>query len=110
MGVAVGRLNLEESLPDIEDGDIKSSATQIIDGDLFVLFLVQAVGQRGGRGLIDDSENFQPGNLARVLGRLALAVIKISRNRDYRLGDFLPQLGFRIRLQLGEDEGGDLLG
>jgi hypothetical protein len=36
------------------------------------VLLVQAVGQRSGRRLVDDAQHFKTGDLAGILGCLAL--------------------------------------
>jgi hypothetical protein len=72
-------------------------------------FLVQAVSQGGCGWLVDDAQDFQPGDLAGVLGRLALAVVEVSRDGDHRLVDRLTQVGFGVRFQLGQDHGRNLL-
>ena len=33
MGVTVGRLDLEDTVGDFEDGDIEGTSTKIVDGD-----------------------------------------------------------------------------
>ena len=65
--VAVGGLDLENAVADFQHGNIERAAAQIVDRDLFVLLLVQAVGERGRRRLVDDAQNFQAGDLARRL-------------------------------------------
>ena len=45
MGVAIGRLYLEHTVSYFEDGNVERAATQIEHRDLFVLFLVQTIGQ-----------------------------------------------------------------
>ena len=101
--VAVGRLDLEHAVADLQHGDVEGAAAQVVDRDLLVLLLVQAVGQRGGGGLVDDAQHFQPGNAPGVLGGLALGVVEIGRNRDDRLRDLLAQAHFGVGLQLGQD-------
>ena len=65
---------------------------------MLVLLLVEAVRERGGGGLIDDAEDFQPGNLTRILGRLALGIIEIRGNCYDSLRDLFTQVRFGIGL------------
>ena len=44
-----------------------------------------AEGQRGGRRLVDDVDDFQPGHLTGVGGRLAAQFVEIGRHGDHRL-------------------------
>ena len=76
----------------------------------FFCVLVEAEGE-GGRGrLVDDALDLEAGDLARVLGRLALRVVEIGRHRDDGLGDRLAEIVLGGLLHLLEDEGGDFLG
>ena len=105
--VAVGGLHLEDAVADFEHGDVERAAAQVVHRDLFVLLLVEAVGERGGGRLVDDAEHFEARDLAGVLGGLALGVVEISRNRDDGLGDLFAELGFRIGLQFAENHRGN---
>ena len=107
VGVAVGGLDLEDAVADFEHGNIERAAAQVVDGDLLVLLLVEAVGQRGGGRLVDDAQHFEAGDLAGVLGGLALGVVEISGDGDDGLGDFLAELRFGVGLELGQDHRGD---
>ena len=108
MGVAVGGEDLEDPVGDVEDRDVERAAAQVEDGDLLVLLLVEAIGQRRRRRLVDDPRHLQPGDLAGVLGRLPLAVVKIRRHRDHRLADLVAQVALRRFLELSQDQGRDL--
>ncbi len=109
-GVAVGRLDLEHAVADLEDRNVEGAAAEIVDGDGLAVFLVEAIGQRGRGRLVDDAQDVEPGDLAGVLGCLALGVVEISRNGDDRLLDLLAEMGFGGLLHLLQDEGGNLRG
>ena len=108
MRVPVRGLHLEGALADLQDGDVEGAAAQVVDGDKLLALLVQAVGERRRRRLVDDPQHLQPGDLARVLGRVALAVVEVGGDRDHRLADALAQIGFRVGLELLQDHGRDL--
>ena len=82
----------------------------VVDHDLLVIFLIDAVCQRSGSRLVDDTLDVQAGDGAGVLGSLTLAVVEVSRNGDDGLGDRLAQISLRISLQLLQDHSADLLG
>ena len=107
--VAVGREDLDDALADAEDRDVERATAEVVDGDdLFLAGLVQPVGEcRGGR-LVDDAQDLEAGDLAGVLGRLALGVVEVGRDRDDRLRDLVAELRLGVRAQLLEDHGGDL--
>ena len=106
-GVAIGGLHFEDAVADFQHRDVEGAAAKVIDRDGAGLFLVQAIGQRRGGGLVDDAKNFQARDLAGVLGRLALGVVEIGGNGDDGLGDLLAQMRFGGFLHLLQDEGGD---
>ncbi len=109
VGVAVGGLHLEDAVADLKDRDVEGAAAEVEHGDLLVLLLVEAVGERSGGGLVDDAEDLKAGDLAGVLGGLALRVVEIGRHGDHGLRDLLAEVGLGVGLQLAEDEGGNLL-
>ena len=110
MGIPIRRLHFKKPVPNIQNRDIKSPTAQIINRNLLILLLIQSVGQRGRRRLVNDPQNFQPSNFPRVFRCLTLTIVEISRHRDHRLGDFFSQLRFRIRLEFGQNKGGNFLG
>ena len=103
MRVAIGRLDLDHALADLERGDVERAAAEVVNGDRLVLLLVQAVGQRGRGGLVHDALDVESGDLAGVLGRLALGVVEVGGNGDDGLGDLLPEVVFRRLLELAQD-------
>ena len=107
VGVAIRGLDLKDTVADFQDTDVEGAAAEVIHRDLLVLLPVEAVGERGGGGLVYDAEDFQTGDLARVLGGLPLGVVEVCRDRDDRLGDGFAQARFGVGLELGEDHRGD---
>jgi hypothetical protein len=105
--VTVGRLHLE--LPrafdvvQLEHGDIVCSSAQIEDCDLLILLLVETVGERRGRRLVDDAEHVEAGDLAGILRRLTLRVVEVRGNGDDRLGHGVAEVVFRRLLHFLED-------
>jgi hypothetical protein len=108
VGVAVGGLDLDDALAHFEDRDVEGAAAEVVDRDRLVLLLVEAVGERRGRRLVDDALDVEAGDLAGVLGGLALGVVEVGRDGDDRLGHLLAQVVFGRLLQLAEDHRGDL--
>ena len=108
VGVAVRRLDLEDALAQLEDRDVEGAAAEVVDGDLLVVLLVEAVGERRGRRLVDDPADLEAGDPAGVLRRLALGVVEVGRDGDDRLGDLLAEIRLGVGLQLLEDHRADL--
>ena len=88
MGVPICRLHLKEAIPNVQNRNIERAPAQIIHRNLLILLLVQSIGQRSGRRLVDDAENLKPSNLARILGCLTLTVVEVSRHGNHRLRNF----------------------
>src|SRR5438132_1214753 len=82
-------------------------AAQVVDCDPLVLLLGQAVGQRGGRRLVDDAEHVEARDLAGVLGGLPLAVVEVGGHRDDGVRHRLAEVVLRGLLHLLEDHGRD---
>jgi len=108
MRVAVGRLDFKNAVAELEDGNIERTPAQVIDRNLLVFLLVQAIGQRSRSGLVDDALDFQTGNTTRILGRLTLAVVEICRNGDHRFGNGLAQISLGICFELLQYHGRNL--
>lgn len=94
MCIAVGGLDFKNAIAQLENGNIESAAAKVVyrDGLLFLLILVEAVSKAGCRRLVDNSLDFQPGDLAGILGSLALSVVKICRNGDNSFRNRLAEI------------------
>ena len=107
--VTRGGLHLEDAVADLQDGDVEGAAAEVEDEDGLVgRLLVEPVGERGRRRLVDDPLDVEAGDLAGVLGRLALVVVEVGRNGDHGRVDGLAELGLGVRLQLLQDHRRDL--
>ena len=102
--------HLNHAVVNLQDGHIESTAAQVIDHDPLALFLIHAIGQGCGGRLVDDPLHIQAGDLARVLGGLALGVGEICGHGDDRLGDRTAQIRLGVGFQLLQNHGADLLG
>src|SRR5699024_7979890 len=64
--VAGGGADLDDAVADVEQRDVEGTATEVEDQDgLLLLALVEAVGERGRGGLVDDAQDVEAGDLAR---------------------------------------------
>ena len=109
--VAVGGLDLEHAVADLEDRHVEGAAAEVEHEDRLVgVLLVEAVGERGGRRLVDDAEHLEPGDLAGLLGGGALGVVEVGGHGDDGLGDGVAEVALGVSLQLLQRAGRDLLG
>ena len=107
MGVAVGGLHFKHTVADLQHGDVECAAAQVVDRDVLVGLLVEAVGQRGGGRLVNDAQHVQAGDLAGILGRLTLRVVVVSRHGDDGLGNRFAQARLGVGLEFAKDHGGN---
>ena len=109
--VAVGRLDLEDAIADLEHRDVERAAAEVEDEDRLVFgALLEAVGERRRRRLVDDAQDLEPGDRARLLGGGALGVVEVRGNGDDRLRDRVAEIRLGVALELHQRACGDLLG
>ena len=109
MGVTGSGLDFKDTLFNGQEGDIKSTTTKIEDENvlLSLSLLVETIGDGGGGGFIDDTEDVQAGNQTGVLGSLALRVVEVGGDGDDGIVDGRAKVGFGGFLHLEEDHGRD---
>ena len=109
MGVAVGGLDLEDTVLNSEEGDIESSSSEIEDKNVAFSFslLVETVGNSSGGGLVDNALDVETRDGSGVLGGLTLGVVEVSGNSHDGVLDGLAEVSFSDFLHLDEDHGGD---
>ena len=113
--VAVGGQRDEFAAAGLDHRDVERAAAQVVDQDLLagLVPLQQALPEpeRQGRrrGLVNDVQDFQPGDVAGILRPLAADFIEVGRDGDH---DFLEiaDLPLGVVPQLVQDAGLDGLG
>ena len=110
MRIAVGSLNLNDTVSNFNNGHIKGTAAQVVYHDILLFFIVQTICQCSCGRLVDNTFYFQTCNFTCILGGLALCVIKICGNGNHSLIYLFSQIALRICLQLLQNHSGDLLG
>ncbi|MNQ62226.1 NAD-specific glutamate dehydrogenase [compost metagenome] len=106
--VAAGSHHLEHPAMQTQDGNVKGAATEVIDGDHPFLTGVEAVGDGGGGGLVEQAQHVQTGQPGRILGALALGVIKIGGHCDDHTVEITAEGGGAALGQFFEDLRRDL--
>ena len=92
MGVAVGGQNGENPIDDFQDGNIKRAAAKVEHRDGLFALALQTISQGCRRGFVDDALDLETGDLAGILGSLALAVVEVGGNGDDGFGHRLTQI------------------
>src|SRR5438128_1011702 len=94
--VALRAQDTKLSGSNVDEGDIKGAATQVIDQhELVLLSKFQSKGQCGSRRFVDDLQYLKPSLLASRDRGSALMVVEIRRNCDHDLlhGPFQKSFG-----------------
>mmetsp|Transcript_18981 Transcript_18981/g.40214 ORF Transcript_18981/g.40214 Transcript_18981/m.40214 type:complete len:233 (-) Transcript_18981:155-853(-) len=111
VGVAGGGDHLEDAVVDGEERHVEGAAAQVEDEDvLLARLLVEAIGDGGGGGLVDDAHHVEARDGAGVLSRLALRVVEVGGDRDNGVLHLLGEELLGRLLHAAEHHSGDLLG
>ena len=108
--VACGCLDFEDAVGELEDGHVEGAAAEVEDEHFLLALLVDAVGECSSRRLVDDAQDVEARNAARILRGLALSIVEVGRHRNHGIRHLLAELGLSIGLQLLEDHRRDFLG
>lgn len=103
VSVTSGGLDGEDTTLDVQQGNIESTTTQIVDEDVALLVGLagaQTVSNSGSSGLVDDTENVQASNGTGILGSLTLVVVEVGGDSDDGLLNLLAELGLSNLLHL----------
>lgn len=103
MGVTGGSLDGEDTTLDVQEGDIESTTTKIVDHDVALLLglaRAETVGNSGSSRLVNDTEDVEARNGTGILGSLTLVVVEVGGDSDDGLLDLLTELGLGNLLHL----------
>jgi hypothetical protein len=103
VGVTSSGLDGKDTTLDVQEGNIESSTTEIVDENVTLLGGLsgtETVSNGGSGRLVDDTENVEASNGTGVLGSLTLVVVEVSWDSDDGLGDLLAQLNLGDLLHL----------
>ena len=106
--VAGGREDLEDVAVEIEQRAVERAAAEVVDGDALVAGTTEAVGERGGRRLVEDAEDLETGDAAGDLRRRALELVEVRGDRDDGALDRAAERGLGDLPRALEDERADL--
>lgn len=111
VGVTGGGKDLEDTLINGQERNIKSTTTEIVDNDVALasISLIKTVGNGGGGGLVDNAEDVEAGNDTGILGSLALVVVEVGGDGDDGVSDLLSKVALSDILHLAQNHGRDLL-
>ena len=91
MRVPIRSCNLDQTVADVQNRDIKGPASEVVNRDGLVFLLIQAVGKSSCRRLVDNALNVESGNLAGIFRGLTLRVIEICRDYDCALNSLIKE-------------------
>ncbi len=103
VSVTSGSLDGEDTTLDVQQGDVESTTTQIVDQDVALLVRLaraETVGDGSGSRLVDDTENVQASDGTGILGSLTLVVVEVGGDSDDSLLNLLAELGLSNLLHL----------
>ena len=103
VSVTSGSLDGEDTTLDVQQGNIESTTTEIVDEDVALLVRLagaETVGDSSGSRLVDDTENVEASDGTGILGGLTLVVVEVSGHGDDGLLNLLAELGLSNLLHL----------
>ena len=107
VGIAVCGLYFEDAVAEFEDGNIESTATKVEDNNLLVFVLFETISKSGCGRLVNNTANFEAGNLTSILRSLALRIVEVSRNCNDSFSHSLAEEGLCVCLNLRKNHSGN---
>lgn len=85
--VSISRFDLKHTTWDLENRDIKSTTTKIVNSDNFTIGLIKTESESSRSWFVDDTLDLEVSDLASVFSSLTLRVVKVSGNSHNSLFD-----------------------
>ena len=102
-------LHLERALADLQDRDVERAAAEVVDGDDLLVRLVEAVGQRRRRRLVDDAQDVRgPAISPAAFVAWRCESLKYAGTVITASVTGVAEVGLGVRLQLLQDHRADL--
>ena len=108
--VAAGADHADQAVLDLDHRDVECAAPQVVNQNGLVLALLEAIGDGGGGGLVQDRPHVQARQPAGVGRRLAFRRAEIGRAGDHDIGDLVAERDLGVTDDLAQDERRDVLG
>mmetsp|Transcript_1639 Transcript_1639/g.2432 ORF Transcript_1639/g.2432 Transcript_1639/m.2432 type:complete len:172 (-) Transcript_1639:305-820(-) len=108
--VAVSGNHLKHAIVDGQEGHIEGATAKVVDQDVLLRLLVQAVCDGSSSWLVDNTQDVHAGDGACILCGLPLGIVEVCRHGDDCVLDLFPQIILGSLLHLREDHGGNLFG
>ena len=105
--VATSCQHLEHAFFHAQDGNIKCAAAQVEYGIQPLAGFIQPIGQRSGRGFVDEPQHGQARQLRGVFGGLALRIVEVGRHGNDGAFHLAAQAGIGPLTQGGQQAGAD---
>jgi len=100
--ISASRADLEHAIIESQNGDVERTPTQIIDSERTVFVAVEAVSERGGGRLVEQTQHFEASESAGVFRGLSLRIIEVSRYGDDGAA-YVTQHALRVFFELFQD-------
>ena len=105
--VAIRREHFEHAARELEDRDVERAAAQIVDRVGALRCVVETVGDRRRRRLVQEPQHVETRELRGILGRLPLRIVEIRGHRDHRAGELAREARLGANAQRAQDLGRD---
>mmetsp|Transcript_7182 Transcript_7182/g.16844 ORF Transcript_7182/g.16844 Transcript_7182/m.16844 type:complete len:179 (-) Transcript_7182:2538-3074(-) len=111
MCISMGSQDFKRTIINVQEGDIKRSATQIKYKHVLVIhILVHAICNRCSCRFVDDPLDRETSNPSSILGGLALIIIEVGRNSHDGTSNALSKVFFSSGFHFAKYHGRDFFG